>query len=157
MRHSLIRLLPYTPDQMFDLVGDVEAYPQFVPWIKSMRVWNQRQEPGGSQLDAEVEIGFSLLRERFSSRVRRETVRREISVTLLQGPFKHLINRWSFVSHPAGTQIDFVIDFEFKSMMLQHVLAANMGKAIDRLVGCFEARAKALYGPVSPSVTDKAP
>ena len=131
---------------MFELVGDVESYPQFVPWIQTMRVWNAREQAGGSQLDAEVTVGFSFLHERFSTRVRRESDRREITVTLLQGPFKQLVNRWRFLPHPAGTQIDFVIDFEFKSKMLQHLLAANMSSAIEKLVGCFEARAKALYG-----------
>ena len=146
MRHALVRILPYTPDQLFQLVGDVEAYPQFVPWITAMRVWNAREEGGISALDAEVAVGFSFLTERFSTHVRRDAQRREITVSLLQGPFKQLLNRWRFSPDPTGGKIEFVIDFEFKSRMLEMVLSANMEKAIERLIACFEARAKVLYG-----------
>jgi len=146
LRHALVRLLPYTHDQMFQLVGDVEAYPDFVPWITSMRVWNPRLEGEISLVDAEATVGFSFLQERFSTRVRRDAARGEIVVTLLQGPFRKLVNGWRFSPHPTGVQIDFMIDFEFKSMMLDMMLSANMEKAVAKLVGCFEARAKALYG-----------
>ena len=147
MRHTLVRILPYSPEQLFTLVGDVEAYPQFVPWVTSMRVWNKREDEAGiSQLDAEAGVGFSFLKERFSTRVRRDAARGEISVTLISGPFKHLINRWKFSPHPSGVQIDFLIDFDFKSRLLQTILAANMQHAVERLIGCFEARAKDLYG-----------
>ncbi len=146
MRHTLVRILPYEPEQLFQLVGDVEAYPDFVPWVTSMRVWNRREEVDGvSQLDAEAGVGFSFLTERFSTRVRRDPTRCEITVSLISGPFKNLINRWKFSAHPSGTQIDFLIDFDFKSRLLQTILAANMQHAIERLIGCFEARAKALY------------
>ncbi len=131
---------------MFHLVGDVEAYPQFVPWVTAMRVWNQREDEAGGQLDAEVAVGFSFLTERFSTHVRRDRARREIAVSLLQGPFKHLLNRWRFSDDPLGCKIEFIIDFEFKSRTLERVLSANLEKAIERLIGCFEARARALYG-----------
>ncbi len=146
MRHALSRRLPYTADQLFDLVGDVEAYPQFVPWITDMRVWNPRQEGEVSLLDAEAGVGFSFIRERFSTRVRRDPARREITVTLINGPFRKLINQWRFREEPAGSTIEFSIEFEFKSMMLEMMLAANMERAVQKLIGCFEARAKALYG-----------
>ncbi len=147
MRHSLVRILPYTPEQLFSLVGDVDSYPVFVPWVTSMRVWNQRETaPGVSELDAEAGVGFSFLKERFSTRVRRDANKCEILVSLINGPFKHLNNRWRFTPHALGVQIDFLIDFDFKSRLLQSVLAANMQHAVERLVGCFEARAKDLYG-----------
>ena len=147
MRHSLVRILPYTPDQLFTLVGDVESYPQFVPWITSMRVWNQHHVADGvSQLDAEAGVGFSFLKERFSTRVRRDANRREITVTLLSGPFRHLNNYWKFSDHPEGVQVDFLIDFDFKSTILRALLTANMQHAVERLVGCFDERAKQLYG-----------
>ncbi len=147
MRHALVRILPYSPEQLFALVGDVERYPDFVPWVTSMRVWNRREAEGGaSQLDAEAGVGFSFLKEKFSTRVRRDPVRAEITVSLISGPFKHLLNRWRFSAHPSGTQIDFLIDFDFKSRLLQTILAANMQHAVERLIGCFEARARVLYG-----------
>jgi coenzyme Q-binding protein COQ10 len=147
LRHEVVRVLPYTPQQLFELVGDVRAYPQFVPWITSMRVWNERADPAGeSQLDAEATVGFSFLRERFSTRVKRDPKAGVITVQLLSGPFRRLFNRWRFREDAAGTRIEFEIDFDFKSRLLQTLLAANFHHAVDRLIGCFEDRAKALYG-----------
>jgi coenzyme Q-binding protein COQ10 len=147
VRHSVQRILPYTPEQLFQLVGDVEAYPQFVPWITSMRVWNRRDDGAASGVDAEAGVRFAMLKERFSTRIRRDHRSREITVSLLSGPFKHLLNRWKFTDHPQGTQVDFLIDFEFKSKLLTRLLSANFHHAVERLIGCFEARAGQLYGP----------
>ena len=147
MRHRLTRELPYTPDQLFTLVGDVQAYPLFVPWITSMRVWNPREEAEGvDSVDAEASVGFAFLTERFSTRVRRDANSREIAVSLIRGPFRRLDNRWRFSPHPSGTLVEFSIDFEFKSRLLEALLAANLSRAVERLIGCFEDRAKALYG-----------
>ena len=148
MRHTVSRVLPYTPEQLFELVGDVERYPDFVPWVTSMRVWNRRDDGAGvTGMDAEAGVGFSFLRERFSTKVRRDEPAREITVSLISGPFKHLMNRWRFSPHPTGTTVDFYIDFEFKSKLLTALLTANFGHAVERLMGCFEDRARALYGP----------
>jgi coenzyme Q-binding protein COQ10 len=147
LRHKVTRELPYTPDQLFRLVGDVEAYPEFVPWITSMRVWNSQTEvPGVDSLDAEAGVGFAFLTERFSTRVRRDANTHEIAVSLIRGPFRRLDNRWRFSAHPAGALVEFSIDFEFKSLLLEALLAANLGRAVERLIGCFEDRARALYG-----------
>jgi len=147
LRHRLTRELPYTPDQLFTLVGDVQAYPLFVPWITSMRVWNPREEAEGvDSVDAEASVGFAFLTERFSTRVRRDANSREIAVSLIRGPFRRLDNRWRFSPHPSGTLVEFSIDFEFKSRLLEALLAANLSRAVERLIGCFEDRAKALYG-----------
>ena len=152
MRHSVVRVLPYAPGQLLQMVGDVALYPQFVPWITSMRTWNARTESEGVTLvDAEAGVGFSFLRERFSTRVRRDAPAGEIVVSLLHGPFKRLYNRWKFLPDPAGTSVHFEIDFEFKSGLLVRMLAANFHHAVDRLIGCFEDRAKALYGPGAPT------
>ena len=149
MKHHVSRHLPYAPDQLFTLVGDVMAYPDFVPWITSMRTWNARVLGEGVEtIDAEAGIGFSFLKERFSSRVRRDTLARRIDVTLLSGPFKRLANRWEFfAAADGGTRVEFDIDFQFKSRLLEALLSANFAHAVDRLMGCFEDRARALYGP----------
>lgn len=145
-RYHIEKVLPYSPDQLFRLVGDVDAYPDFVPWIQSMRTWNARAEGEGVTLvDAQAAVGFSFLMEKFSTRVRRDALARQIDVQLLSGPFKHLINRWRFVEAPGGTKIEFDIDFEFKSRLLAGVLASNFHHAVDRLMSCFEGRARALY------------
>jgi coenzyme Q-binding protein COQ10 len=147
VRHAVSRILPYTPDQLFDLVGDVERYPEFVPWITSMRVWNRVDDGAGlTGVDAEAQVGFSFLRERFSTRVRRDASARQITVSLISGPFKHLINRWKFSDHPIGAKVDFYIDFEFKSKLLTAMLTNNFDHAVERLLECFEDRARALYG-----------
>jgi coenzyme Q-binding protein COQ10 len=148
MRHAVSRVLPYTPEQLFALVGDVERYPDFVPWVTSMRVWNRRDDGAGvTGMDAEAGVGFSFLKERFSTRVKRDDPGKEITVSLISGPFKHLVNRWRFTPHPSGTTVDFYIDFEFRSKLLTALLTANFSHAVERLMGCFEDRARALYGP----------
>jgi coenzyme Q-binding protein COQ10 len=149
LKHHVSKPLPYAPDQLFALVGDVMAYPEFVPWITSMRTWNARTlEPGVETMDAEAGIGFSFLKERFSSRVRRDANLRQIDVTLLAGPFRRLANRWAFFeAEDGGTRVEFDIDFQFKSRLLEGLLAANFAHAVDRLMTCFEDRARVLYGP----------
>lgn len=147
-------MLPYTPDQLFGLVGDVARYPEFVPWITSMRTWNARGAGEGvDSVDAEAGVGFSFLRERFATRVRRDAGARQIDVNLLSGPFRKLTNRWRFLEDPEGTRIEFDIDFQFKSRLLEGLLASNFHHAVGRLMGCFEDRARALYGPGGPELS----
>jgi coenzyme Q-binding protein COQ10 len=152
LRHHVSKVLPYTPHQLFALVGDVTHYPDFVPWITSMRIWNARSLGEGVEaVDAEAGVGFSFLKERFSTRVRLDRVNRRIDVDLLSGPFKRLANRWEFHEEEGGTRVEFDIDFQFKSRLLEALLAANFAHAVDRLMECFEARAKALYGTAEPA------
>jgi len=147
LRHHVTKVLPYTPDQLRALVGDVERYPEFVPWISAMRTWNARELGDGvDTLDAEAGVGFSFLKERFATRVRRDAAGQQIDVNLLSGPFRKLANRWRFFDDPDGTRVEFDIDFEFKSRLLDGLLKANFHHAVDRLMTCFEDRAKALYG-----------
>ena len=148
MRHHLSKVLPYPPEQLFRLVGDVERYPEFVPWITSMRTWNPRTLGDGVDgADAEAGVGFSFLKERFSTRVRRDAANCRIQVNLLSGPFKRLENRWEFFEEDGqGTRVEFDIDFQFKSRLLEALLTANFAHAVDRLMTCFETRAGVLYG-----------
>ena len=145
-RHHVERVLPYQPDQLFDLVGDVARYPEFVRWITAMSLGPERApEPGVTALDAEASVGFSFLNERFSTRVKRDANRMQIDVSLIEGPFKRLYNRWRFLPHPTGTQVIFDIDFEFKSRLLDGFLRANFSSAVEKLMESFEQRAKQLY------------
>ncbi len=145
--HRVTRILPYRPDELFALVGGVRAYPEFVPWISSIRVWNERETaPGVTELDAEAQVGFAMIKERFATSVKRDSNRRLIEVRLIRGPFRHLRNEWSFVPDDAGTRVEFFIDFEFRSKILDKVLQANFDRAANRLIGCFEQRAAQLYG-----------
>lgn len=145
-RHTVTRVLPYAPEQLFELVGDVEAYPKFVPWITGMRTWNGRVDGAVSTVDAEAQVGFSFLREKFATRVRRDRDALSIDVNLLYGPFKRLINGWRFVAEGDATRVEFVIDFAFKSVLLDGMLAANIDKAANKLIACFEDRARQVYG-----------
>ena len=118
-----------------------------MPWVTRLRTWNRR--PGGegiTLLDAEAQVGFSVVNERFATRVTLNEPAMTIDVDLLSGPFRRLTSRWTFKDHPAGAELSFEIDFEFKSRLLAALLTANFGRAVNRLVGCFEARATALYG-----------
>ena len=148
LRHQVIRILPYRPQLLFSLVGDVERYPEFVPWCQSMRVWNRRPVVDSvDQLDAEAGVAFSFLREKFATRVRRDSNLKTIEVNLLYGPFRRLQNRWAFSDSPNGCEVRFDIDFEFKAPMLDRILAANFEPAVSRLMACFEARAKSISPP----------
>jgi coenzyme Q-binding protein COQ10 len=146
LRHSLTRILPYAPRQLFDLVGDVERYPEFVPWVTRLRAANRRPDGEGvTLLDAAAEVGFSIVHERFSTRVRLDEPALAIDADLISGPFRRLANRWRFKDHPNGAELTFEIDFEFKSRLLERLLATNFHRAVNRLVGCFEDRARVLY------------
>jgi coenzyme Q-binding protein COQ10 len=150
LRHVLTRRLPYTPGQLFDLVGDVERYPEFVPWVSALRAWNRQASGSGvTTLDAEAQVGFAIIRERFATHVRLDEGALVIDVTLISGPFRHLRNRWRFEAAGDGAEsvLTFEIEFEFASRLLSGLLSANFERAVARLVRCFETRAAALYGP----------
>ncbi len=147
MRQSLTRRLPYAPDQLFALVGDVERYPEFLPWVTAMRTWNRRPlSETVEAFDAEARVRFAIVRETFSTKVKLDTGALAIDTELIAGPFRRLENHWRFEPDGAGAKVDFAIDFEFRSRLLERLAAANAGRAIQRLMGCFEARARTLYG-----------
>lgn len=139
--HDEQRILPYTPEQLFNLVIDIERYPEFLPWCIASRV-NERRE---GWLKADVVVGYQVFRETFSSKV---TFSRPdiIEVHYLKGPLRQLENRWRFQSHKKGCQIDFHVSFAFKSKMFEKLLHQFFDKAVSKMVNAFEKRAKALYG-----------
>lgn len=139
--HAEQRVLPYTPEQLFELVADVARYPEFLPWCVASRIRSR----DGDVFFADLVIGFKMVRERFTSKV---TLTRpgRVDVTYTEGPFKHLNNHWVFKPHPEGTEIDFYVDFEFHSKMLQTLIGALFNEAVKLMVGAFEKRAKQLYG-----------
>lgn len=140
--HAEKRVLPYTPEQMFDLVAQVERYPEFLPWCLACRITKRE----GPVFYADLIIGYKMVRERFSSRV--TTVPgREIRVEYLKGPMRQLNNIWKFEANPDGScTIDFFVDFEFKNPVLQRLITVFFHEAVKRMVGAFEARAAQLYG-----------
>ncbi|MEI8393682.1 MAG: type II toxin-antitoxin system RatA family toxin [Rhodospirillaceae bacterium] len=138
--HAEKKFLPYTPDQMYRLVADIDRYPEFLPWCIGARVKSRT----GNIIKADLMIGFKMVRERFTSTVILTPPAR-IDVKFAEGPFQHLTNHWIFEHAPGGCLIDFYVDFEFKSKMLQKVIAVLFGEAVRRMVVAFEGRAAALY------------
>ena len=147
--HIETRLLPYSARQMYDLVADVTRYPEFLPWTAAARIRTRRPCPGGEVMEADLVISFKLFRERFGSRVTLLPDQGRILTEYLDGPFKHLKSTWDFVDRPeGGCQVTFDVDFEFRNVLLAAVIGLVFNEAMTRVVRAFEARAKALYGPV---------
>ena len=140
--HTEQRVVAYTPGQIYGLVADVERYPEFLPWCLAARI-RKRDE---TWLIADLVIGFRMIRERFTSHVALDEGHRKIDVVYAEGPFKHLENHWRFEPHEDGCLIDFYVDFEFRSKLLQTLIEGLFHEAVKRMVGAFEARAKDLYG-----------
>ncbi|MEO5338285.1 MAG: type II toxin-antitoxin system RatA family toxin [Magnetospirillum sp. WYHS-4] len=144
-RHAERRRLPYGSEQMFDLVADVERYPDFLPWCEALRI--RGRLGGGTELVADMTIGFKALRETFTTRVSLQRPAR-IDVKYEQGPFKYLKNRWDFEADGEGRcTIDFEVDFQFRSRLLELAVGPVFGEATRRMVQAFEKRARMLYGP----------
>ena len=143
--HAEQRMLPYTPEQLFALVADIERYPEFLPWCIGARI--KERQP--NLVVADLIIGFKVFRERFTSRVVLDPPGK-IDVTYAEGPFRYLDNHWTFEKAPEGCRIGFFVDFEFKSRLMQKVIEVLFSEAVRRMVGAFERRARELYGFASP-------
>jgi coenzyme Q-binding protein COQ10 len=142
--HAEQRVLGYRAEQLFDLVADIERYPEFLPWCIGARI----RERHDHLLVADLIIGFKMIRERFTSRVKLDRPRMLIEVTYADGPFKHMANRWHFEpTADGGCRIDFYVEFEFRSAMLQKLIGVLFHEAVRRMVSAFETRARQLYGP----------
>ena len=139
--HAEKRVVSHTPEQLYALVLDVQKYPQFLPWCLAARVKSQTE----SELTADLIIGFNMFRETFTSYVEFDSDKLEIDVRYAEGPFKHLTNNWKFLPHVDGCEIDFYVDFEFNSRLLQSVIEALFTEAVRRMVRAFETRADKLY------------
>ena len=141
-RHSETRNLPYSPEQLFDLVADVRRYREFLPWVAAVRVRSDSPE----LMVADLVVGFGALKETFTSRV---TKRRphELKVDYLEGPLKYLHNSWAFrPDGKGGTDIDFCVDFAFKSRLFETIAGQMFDRALRKMIGAFETRAHQLYG-----------
>jgi coenzyme Q-binding protein COQ10 len=142
-KHRETKTLPYSPEQMFDLVADVERYPEFLPWVVGARVDHRRDT--ANVIHADLLVGFKMIRERYTSKVELDRPRR-IDVTYTRGPFRYLENHWQFEPASEGCRIQFYLDFEFRSRLLQRVMGSLFHEAVKKMVSAFEARARRLYG-----------
>ncbi len=140
--HSEKRFLPYSPEQIFDLVVDIERYPEFLPWCVGARIRSRAE----NEVVADLMIGIKIIRERYTSRVKYERPGRIDVNYERDGPFRHLTNRWILTAVEGGCEVDFFLDFEFKSRILQRLIGLLFQEAVRRMVGAFENRAGRLYG-----------
>ena len=148
-RHTETRNLSYTPDQMFDLVADVKRYGEFLPWVAATRVRSDSE----TLMIADLVVGFKSLKETFASRVKKHRPS-EIEVDYLEGPLKYLHNSWKFRSDgKGGTDIDFCVDFAFKSRIFEALAGQIFDRALRRMIGAFETRAHELYGDGSTGIS----
>ncbi|MGB0682852.1 MAG: type II toxin-antitoxin system RatA family toxin [Magnetovibrionaceae bacterium] len=147
--HAEKRVLPHTPEQMFELVADIKRYPEFLPWCVGARIRSETED----KIVADLVIGYKMFRERFTT-TDILTRPHRIDVSYSEGPFRYLNNHWVFDPHPEGVEIDFYVDFEFHSKILQKAIALVFNEAVQRMVTAFETRALELYGP-GPGTTGK--
>ncbi|MCH2093824.1 MAG: type II toxin-antitoxin system RatA family toxin [Rhodobacteraceae bacterium] len=145
--HSETRVLPYTAQQMYDLVADVAAYPQFLPWTAAARIRSRDDRGDHILMLADLVVSFKVFREKFGSRVVLWPETKRIETQYLDGPFKHLVSNWAFHDVEGGCQVAFDVDFEFKNVILQKAAGLFFFEAMQRIVRAFEDRASALYGP----------
>jgi coenzyme Q-binding protein COQ10 len=144
-KHSETRHLPYTPEQMFALVGDVARYHEFLPWVVAVRV----REDSETEMLADLLVGFMALREKFTSRVSK-TRPGHIHVDYVDGPLAHLHNDWVFrADGQGGTFVDFQVDFAFRSRVFEALAGRMFDSALRKMIGAFEERAAVLYGSTS--------
>ena len=141
-RHSETKHLPYTPEQLFDLVADVARYDEFLPWVVAVRVRSSSER----ETVADLVVGFNAFKERFTSRVAKERPDR-VCVDYIEGPLKYLHNEWRFErAADGGTELHFSVDFAFRSRLFETLAGAMFDRALRRMITAFEQRAAALYG-----------
>lgn len=140
------RPVPHTPDQMFDLVSDVERYPEFLPLCEALVVKNRKERDGKELLIADMTVGYKAIRETFTTQVLLNRAERVIDVKYIDGPFRYLDNRWRFVeADGGGCTVDFFIDYEFKSRILGALMGAMFNRAFRMFTEAFEKRAGTIY------------
>ncbi len=144
--HSETRRLPYSAQQMYDLVADVAKYPEFLPWCAAARIRRTTPEGEAVVMEADLVISFKVFRERFGSRVTLFPAQMRIDTEYLDGPFKYMKSDWAFAdAAEGGCEVSFHVDFEFRNAILQGVIGIVFNEAMHRIVRAFEERARALY------------
>ena len=141
-----VRHVRHGTEQMFDLVADVERYPQFLPLCEALTVRSRREREGMTVLVADMTVGYKAIRETFTSRVTLDPANLKILVEYVDGPFRYLENRWTFKPHEAGCEVGFFISYEFASRMLGLLMGTMFDKAFRKFAEAFEKRAELVYG-----------
>ena len=144
--HSETKRLPYSADQMYDLVADVANYPEFLPWTAAARIRSTELKGDHSVMLADLVISFKVFREKFGSQVTLWPEKKQIDTAYIDGPFKHLESTWRFRDVEGGCEVSFEVDFEFRNRLLQGAAGIFFNEAMTRVVRSFEKRAAQLYG-----------
>ena len=144
--HHETKVLPYTAQQMYDLVADVANYPKFLPWTAAARIRSRTDRGDHEEMLADLVISFKVFRERFGSRVLLWPELQRIDTSYLDGPFRHLESRWEFKDVEGGSEVSFHVDFEFRNPLLQGAAGMFFNEAMQRVVRAFERRAAELHG-----------
>lgn len=153
LSHVEQKILPYTPEQMFVLVAEVDKYSEFAPWCVASRI---NKWEGETVFYADLIVGYKLFRERFSSKVILNKPK-EIMIEYQKGPLKNLTNHWVFSEGVNGAcVIDFSVEFEFKNVALQTLANMFFNEVVKRMIGAFEARAHQIYGEPIIEISTKA-
>jgi coenzyme Q-binding protein COQ10 len=140
------RTVRHSPIEMFNLVADVERYPEFVPLCEELRIRRRVQSDDGVEtLVAEMSVGYKAIRETFTTRVSLDEPRLRILVEYVEGPFSYLENRWTFKPDPVGCAVEFYIAYEFKSFALRMLMGAMFERAFRKFAEAFEERADLVY------------
>jgi coenzyme Q-binding protein COQ10 len=145
-KFEAIRRVAHTPEEMFALVADIEAYPQFLPLCESLTVRSRKERDGRTILVADMSIGYKAIRETFTTQVLLNPAEHAIDVKYIDGPFKYLSNIWRFDPADSGCEVHFFIDYEFKSRILGAVMGTMFDRAFRMFSEAFEKRADVIYG-----------
>ena len=141
MKHEERRIIKHTPNNLFNLVADVKKYPEFLPWCLGARIKKENL----TSFEADLIIGFKIYKEIYSSKITLDKKKKKIIVDYKDGPFEYLQNYWIFKENPDGCEIEFMVDFKFKSIFLQTLMETFFNEAVKRMVKAFENRANELY------------
>ncbi len=151
-KHSETRALPYSAEQMYNLVADVGRYGEFLPWVAGVRIKSDSE----TEMVADLLVGFKAIKEKFTSRVKKEWPR-AIRVDYLDGPMKYLLNEWTFRDAPhGGCEVDFMVDFQFKSRVFEAIAGQVFDRALTKMTDAFVARAEVLYSSAPGSISSSA-
>jgi len=139
--------MPYSAQQMYDLVADVGSYPKFLPWCAAARIRSRTPQGASEVMEADLVISFKVFRERFGSRVVLHPDEHKIDTEYVDGPFRYMKSNWAFADRDdGGCDVAFFVDFEFKNAVLQGIIGVVFNEAMQRIVRAFERRAAELYG-----------
>ncbi|MGA9410406.1 MAG: type II toxin-antitoxin system RatA family toxin [Roseobacter sp.] len=149
--HSETRILPYTAQEMYDLVADVAQYPNFLPWCAAARIKSIVPQGNTEVMEADLVVSFKVFRERFTSRVVLMPETYQIDTEYLDGPFRYMKSNWKFRDTEGGCEVSFFVDFAFRNVVLEKLIGVVFNEAMLRIVRAFEERAADLYGGLSAS------